>query len=89
MPPVSIPEVVFTNNVMPPPLIPVASFGPTTNCASQQSSVIFSVPDARSLYTTPVGQFTNHGLFPTHTGGYVNTQQFATSCLPKLSLLNF
>jgi len=35
---VLIPEIVVTNNVMSPPLIPVASFGATTNYASQQSS---------------------------------------------------
>ena len=45
---------------------------------------MFSIPDARSLYTLSVSQPT-HGVFPTSAVGYASS----ASCLPKLSLPTF
>ena len=90
LPCISTPEAVATNNVMPPLLIPFTSVGHTIPHISQQSPLVPSVPDARDLYTSSESQFMNHRLPPMPTGGYhVNTQQFATSRLPKLSLPTF
>ena len=89
LPSVSTPKVFVTDNsVMPPPLIPVTSYSLVTSPASWQSSVMFSIPDARSLYTPSVSQPT-HGVFPTSAVGYAGPQQFVTSRLPKLSLPTF
>ena len=90
MPSVPIPEMIVTNNIMPPPLTPVASYAPITSSANHQSPVMLSVPDARSLYTSSVDHFTHHGSFLTSAAGYhASAQQFATSRLPKLSLPTF
>ena len=90
LPCISTPEAVATNNVMPPLLIPFTSVGHTIPHISQQSPLVPSVPDARDLYTSSESQFMNHRLPPMPTGGYhVNTQQFVTSRLPKLSLPTF
>ena len=67
---VSTPELVATENLDPPPLIPAASHVIVSSHTTQQRPASLSVPAARSLYSTPS----------------VNTQQFATSRLPKLSL---
>ncbi|XP_065909758.1 mucin-17-like isoform X1 [Dysidea avara] len=86
----SLPETLVISNVAPPPLIPLAPTTSITSFANHQSSVLLSVPDARSLYTTSVDHFTHHSLFPTPAAGYhASTQQFATSRLPKLSLPTF
>ena len=63
-------------------------YSPVTSPANWLSSVMFSIPDARSLYTPSVSQLT-HGVFPTLAVGYASSQQFAASRLPKLSLPTF
>ena len=76
LPSVSTPEGFVTDSsIMPQPLIPVTSYSPVTNPDNLQSSVKFSIPDARSLYTAQVSQPTN-GVFPTLAVGYVSSQQF-------------
>ena len=49
---------------------------------------MFSIPDARSLYTPSVSQ-PAHGVFPISAVGYASSQQFAASHLPKLPLPTF
>ena len=71
---VSTPELVATENLDPPPLIPAASHVIVSSHTTQQRPASLSVPAARSLYSTP------------SVGGYHANQQFATSRLPKLSL---
>ena len=84
------PGSVIFSAIMLPPLIPVAFYAPVTSFTNHQSSMMLSVPDARSLYTSSVDHFTLHGPFPISAAGYhASAQQFATSRLPKLSLPTF
>ena len=86
----STPELVATENLDPPPLIPAASHVIVSSHTTQQRPASLSVPAARSLYSTPsMNHFAVQEPLPTTSasvGGYHATQQFATSRLPKLSL---
>ena len=83
IPLVSTPEIISTENLEPPPLIPATSYTANT----QQRPVRLSVPDARSLYnTSSVHHSTFQEPLPSMSasvGGYHAIQQFATSRLPK------
>jgi len=79
MPPIPIHKVIVTNNTVPPPLIPVTSYTLTTGPVNHQSSMMLSVPDVKSLYTSSTDQFTHYDLFLTPVTGYHSSaQQFAT-----------
>ena len=87
---VSTAELVATENLDLPSLIPAASHVIVSSHTTRQRPASLSVLAARSLYSTPsVNHFAVQEPLPTMStsvGGYHATQQFATSRLPKLSL---